>query len=215
MLRSAPNLSAVLLLGCTVVAGCNGSKGPYGYGPGGPAPSANDPSRVDPTLVVQVTNGSTASIDVTAASPDQNTAFGPIAPGQTVVFDLTELPPYAVLSAVAVTVDARGMVPTFQSITIQLGVDYTAASPFVGIDWTPFTGGGGGWDTTTDRTRTDTTRTDTTTTDTTRTDTTNTDTTNSSDIPARRAPPSPDALGVFAERSTPTPTDTGTDPTAR
>ena len=146
--------SLVALIGFGLaLAGCGGG-GSNGYGSygGGPAdvnvggtyqaaPGYYQPAPPSPpvatfaTLTVQVTNDSTATIDVTATTPDETVDAGDVAPGETIQFDMGELPPWATLSATAVTTDANGNVPSYPDDTVSDGIDYSDTDPFVGIDW--------------------------------------------------------------------------------
>jgi hypothetical protein len=124
--RAVLVLFALALLG----VGCNGSSGRYGYD----ASYYPVPAPQGPSLLVQVTNNTSATIDVTATTPDETVDGGTACPGETIQFDLGELPPYADLAATAVTADATGCVPTYPDFTVNQGVDYTADG-FVGVEW--------------------------------------------------------------------------------
>lgn len=119
------------------------SDGSYGYGPAGPAQTttyygaggAYVPPTAGPTLTVQVTNNSSASFDVTATTPDQVVDGGEVLPGDTIYFDLGELPSYVTLSAAATSADPTGFVPTYPDVTLSFGADYSDANPFSGVEW--------------------------------------------------------------------------------
>lgn len=137
MRRSSLLSVAVALLGVALLAGCNGAHGGYSGTAtlsGGTFQPAPQPP-VNPTLVIQVTNGTSATIQVTATTPEQVATVGPIAPGQVQAFDLGELPTYAILTATPLTTDAWGEVPSLASITVSNGADYDSTNPFVGVEW--------------------------------------------------------------------------------
>src|SRR5947209_3622845 len=107
-MRRATSLFVGSLL---LVAGCAGNHG----GPNGanyasaqqhvnipaPPPPAPEPATFSP-LVVQVTNGSTAAISVSASTPDLDFPLGTVNPGESISVDLGELPADVVLQATAI-----------------------------------------------------------------------------------------------------------------
>lgn len=139
MLRSARFASLASLL--VVLAGCNGSNGPYGFPPQGTVSNAPPPVDYFPpnpvfaTLELEITNSSSAFMNVTASSEDQVASIGPIAPGETIAFDLGEMPDYVLFTATATTTDAWGDLPIYPGVTVRYGVDYSPTSPFVGVEW--------------------------------------------------------------------------------
>lgn len=122
---------------------CGGGDDTSDPAPSDPAPSdPSDPSSGNTTassdesdLVVEVTNTSDVTIDVTAQTPDESVDCGLVAPGETISVDLSELPTSATLSATAQGADSSGDVPTFDDDTLELGSDYTDAAPVASIAW--------------------------------------------------------------------------------
>jgi hypothetical protein len=117
----------------SLIAGCGGARDPNGPAPSGAIPvTAAAPTN---DLVIQVTNSSCATIDVSADTPDETVDLGLVGPGETISVNLQELPAYATLSATVVGVDGCGVSPTFASDTLDLGADYTDSSPSASVDW--------------------------------------------------------------------------------
>jgi hypothetical protein len=131
----------VLVVFFAVVAGgCNGSSGPYGSSEAAsPSPSRAvfdaQPPPPAPTLTIEVTNSTTAPIQVTASTPSTSFVIDLVAPGATVAFDLGSLPSSVYVTATALGPDASGRTPEYPTYFMQDLVDYSASSPYVAIEW--------------------------------------------------------------------------------
>jgi len=140
-------LTAILpALLVATLAGCAGSGG----GPNGaayvvasnsqnlpaPTPPPSDATNTTPTtqpLAVQVTNGTSAIIDVVVSTPDETMDLGSMQPGDTFAATLDELPANVTFSATAQSTDANGNIPAFVPLTVSQGSGFAFASPFVAM----------------------------------------------------------------------------------
>jgi hypothetical protein len=139
-------LTAIVALLVATSAGCAGSGG----GPNGPgyvaaSNSQNLPAPTPPTsggtssvpttqpLTVQVTNATSAVIDVVVSTPDETMDLGSMQPGDTFQATLDELPASVTFSATAQSTDANGNVPTFVPLTESQGNAFASSNPFAGV----------------------------------------------------------------------------------